>query len=106
MEKKQQPKKKRTPLLNFNINRFSDYEELTELSETKKKIYKRLVEAIQQSLEKKTEIAEIFQINNSSSILLLEKHKWKESLQRAIEFYSENEDYDSCIKCRDIINKL
>jgi hypothetical protein len=106
MAKKKEKPKKKTPLLNFNINRFSDYEELTELSETKNKIYKRLVEAIQQSIDKKSEIAEIFKINETDNILLLEKNKWKNSLENAILFYTEAEDYDNCIKCRDIIKKL
>lgn len=99
-------KKRKVPLLNYNIGSFSDYEVLTELSETKKKIFKGLVEAIVHSNTKELQVAEIFQINETNKVLLLEKDKWKRSLENAMEFYVAIEDYENGIKCRELINNI
>ncbi len=36
----------------------------------------------------------------------LEKDKWQTSLETAIEYYAEKEEYDKCIECRDLITKI
>jgi protein-arginine kinase activator protein McsA len=36
----------------------------------------------------------------------LKKDQWKISLEKALEYYVEKEEYDRCIECRDLINKL
>ena len=36
----------------------------------------------------------------------LEKNNWKPSLENALEYYIEREEYDKCVECRDLINQL
>lgn len=99
-------KKRKVPLLNYNVGSFADYEALTELAETKKKIFRGLLEAIIHSTDKKLEVAEIFQINHTDKVLLLEKGKWKSSLENAMNFFVSIEDYENGIKCRELINNI
>ena len=45
---------------------------------------------------------------NNEEYVVLNKDKWKNSLEKAIQFYSQEEiqDYESCKLCQDLINKL
>jgi hypothetical protein len=48
----------------------------------------------------------LFEVANSDYYLQLNKDKFKPSLETAIEYFVEKEEYDRCIECRDLINKL
>jgi hypothetical protein len=45
---------------------------------------------------------------NSDEYVVLNKDKWKKSLENAIQFYSQEEiqDYESCKLFQELINKL
>jgi hypothetical protein len=45
-------------------------------------------------------------VGNSEYTVELEKDKWQTSLESAIEYYAEKEEYDKCIECRDLITKI
>lgn len=107
MEKSKRTKKRIVPFLNYTVSDFYDYDELAELDETKKLIFNNLRDAITQSIQQKKATADIFMIN-SEEYIVLNKDKWKETLERAIEFYAKEgvEDYESCTFCKELINKL
>jgi len=101
-------KRKKTPILSYSINTINDYEKLTELDSTKSKIFDHLVDAVNYGVSKKMKKVDIFKIQNSDMCISLEKNKWKSSLEEAIKFYSNDsiQNYEKCIECQDIINKI
>ena len=108
MEKKRNKSKKRiVPFLHYTVRDFYEYDQLSEMNETKDVVFKNLYEAISHSLKVKKETADIFMINNDEYVVL-NKDKWKKSLENAIQFYSQEEiqDYESCKLCQELINKL
>jgi hypothetical protein len=109
MEKKKRSKHKKriVPFLNYNVRDFSDYDTLSKTTELKKIVFSSLYEAIKDSIACRKENADIFMINQDEYVVL-NKDKWKDSLQKAIEFFSTEEiqDYESCKLCKDLINKL
>ncbi len=48
----------------------------------------------------------LFEVANSEYYIELEKDKWKSSLENALEYYLEREEYNKCAECRDLINQL
>lgn len=108
MEKKRNKSKKRiVPFLHYTVRDFYEYDQLSEMNETKDVVFKNLYEAIKHSLQAKKETADIFMINNDEYVAL-NRDKWKNSLEKAIQFYSQEEiqDYESCKLYQDLINKL
>jgi len=95
------------PILPYTARVFYEYDQLSEMNETKEVVFKNLYEAIKHSIQSKKETADIFMINNEEYVVL-NKDKWKNSLEKAIQFYSQEEiqDYESCKLCQDLINKL
>jgi len=108
MEKKRNKSKKRTvPFIHYTVRDFYEYDQLSEMNETKDVVIKNYFYAIKHSIQAKKETADIFMINNEEYVVL-NKDKWKNSLEKAIQFYSQEEiqDYESCKLCQDLINKL
>ena len=105
--KKEVKKKRVVPFLNYTVNNFSEYNEISEMPQTRKIVFDNMVEAIKFSIEKNKEEAEIFKLNEDSAVSL-NKKKWGAALEKAIEFYSEPdmEDYEKCKQCKDIIEKI
>lgn len=98
--------KKKIPFIKYTVSKFEDYETLTSLAETKRKVFDRLIESVKDGLTSKKDSVEIFRIYDSDTILHLEKSKWKTSLERAIDFYIEIEDYIKCKECKELIDKI
>ena len=98
--------KKKIPFIKYSATKLEDYEVLTSLSETKKKVFDRLVESISEGVSSKKNSVDIFRIYDSDTVLNLGKDSWKRSLERAIDFYVEQEDYSKCKICKDLIDKI
>ena len=105
--KKEVKKKRVVPFLNYTVNNFSEYDEISEMPQTIKIIFDNMLEAIKFSMEKNKEEADIFKLNEDSAVSLSKK-KWSAALEKAIEFYSKSdvEDYEKCKQCQDIIKKV
>ena len=48
----------------------------------------------------------ICEIKNQNVYVTVEKKDWKESLDRALEFYIHKEEYEECSKIKNLIDKL
>jgi len=105
--KKEVKKKRLVPFLNYTVNEFSEYKEISQMPETQKIVFDNMIEAIKFSLESKKESADIFKLNEDSAVSL-SKDKWIPSLEKAITFYSdpEREDYEKCNQCIELIEKM
>ena len=98
--------KKKIPFIHYQVTKIEDYENITSLITTKKKIFDRLIESVKEGIEQNKQVVPIFKIYNPDQILNLEKEKWQDALKNAILFYTDLEDYEKCIECKRIIEKL
>lgn len=100
-------KKRVVPFLNYSVRNFSEYDIITSMPETHKIVFDNLIDAINFSLHKNKKEADIFKINPDYCVTL-DRSKWKESLEKAIEFYSSEDiqDYEKCKQCKEIIENL
>ena len=98
--------KRKVPVFRVNARSGASYDKLVEVPGLKEVIIEETVIAIREGIKKKKKSTPIFEIAGSDCYLEIEKDKWKSSLENAIEYYVEREDYDKCIECRDLINQL
>lgn len=88
---------------------YGDKEDLVELA-SKEQFVKFILEdslaSITRAINENLEKVELFNILNMSLIVELDKSKYKSVLQRIINYYVQDEDYDKCIEIQSLINKL
>jgi len=77
--------------------------------ETKSKkdsVMKSIVEGITEGIELELESINIAEIKHHNIIISAPKSEWKEGLEKAKDFYIEQEAYEECSKIQKLINKL
>lgn len=98
--------KKKVPFINYTVTKVEDYETLTHMPETKRKVFDRLLESIKDGVKTNKKSVDIFRVYDSDTILILDRDKWKDSLANAIEFYIQVEEYEKCKDCRSLIENI
>jgi hypothetical protein len=98
--------KRKVPIFRINIKPGASFRPLTEIPEIREIVIEETIVAIKEGINKKKKSISLFEIADSDYYVELEKDKWKLSLENAIEYYVEKEDYNKCIECRDLISKL
>ena len=98
--------KRKVPVFRISAKPGASYSVLTEIPEVRQVVIEEMVLAIKDGITKNKKSAPIFEIAGSDCYLEIEKDKWKSSLEGALNYYLESEDYDKCIECRDLISKL
>lgn len=98
--------KRKVPVFRVSIKPGASFRPLTEIPEVKEVVIEETIVAIKEGIKKKKKSISLFEIAGSDYYVELEKDKWKLSLENAIEYYLEKEDYNKCIECRDLIGKL
>tara|TARA_Y100001963_G_C6721034_1_gene419138 strand:+ start:221 stop:487 length:267 start_codon:yes stop_codon:yes gene_type:complete len=73
---------------------------------SKKIIYKSLIEGVSEAMKDNRDKIRICEIKNQNVYVTVEKKDWKESLDRALEFYIHKEEYEECSKIKNLIDKL
>ena len=94
--------KRKIPKITVNV----PFEYFITIPEVKEVVIEEVVVAIKEGIEKKKKSISLFEIANSNYYIDIEKQQWKASLQNALDYYIEKEQYDKCIECRDLISKL
>jgi sRNA-binding regulator protein Hfq len=104
---KKKATKRIIPILKYNVRSFNEYQVLCDSTDTKKIVYKGLIDAIEDSIKRNKKEASIFMIDVDHYVSLNNKN-WKSALINAIDFYSseEIENYEMCQKCVDLINSI
>ena len=98
--------KRKVPVFRVNARPGTSYSKLTEIPELRDIIIEETVLAIKEGIKKKKKSTPIFEIAGSDYYVELEKNNWKPSLENALEYDIEREEYDKCVECRDLINQL
>lgn len=104
---KKKAAKRIIPILKYNVRSFNEYQVLCESTETKKIVYKGLIDAIEDSINRNKKEASIFMLDLDHYVSLNNKN-WKSALTTAMNYFSseEVENYEMCQKCVDLISKI
>ncbi len=98
--------RRKIPVFKVSIEPGADYSQLLEVPEIKQIVLEETVYAIKHGIEKNKESISLFEVAHTDYYIELSKNKWKPSLEKALEYFLEKEEYDRCAEMRDLINKL
>ena len=87
---------RRIPIFEFN----------EELSSKKSQVYKSLVDGVSEAIKLDKEEIKLCEVKNSNTYITVERENWKNSLDSALQFYIDIEEYEQCSKIQKLINKL
>tara|TARA_Y100000589_G_C26830789_1_gene497860 strand:+ start:368 stop:637 length:270 start_codon:yes stop_codon:yes gene_type:complete len=87
---------RRIPIFEFN----------KELNSKKPQVYKSLVDGVTEAINLNKKEIKLCEVKNSNIFITVEKPKWKESLDSALQFYIDKEEYEECSKVKNLIDKL
>jgi len=77
-----------------------------ELSSKKHQVYKSLIEGVSDAIKTDKEEIKLCEVKNSNTYITVEKPEWKQSLDSALQYYINIEEYEQCSKIQKLINKL
>lgn len=97
---------RKIPLFRVQAKPGADYNKLTEMPEIRKVVIEETLCAIEEGIKKKKKKVSLFEIAQSDCYIELENTKYKSALESIMEQYIKEEDYVSCVKVRDLINKI
>ena len=87
---------RRIPIFEFN----------EELSSKKPQVYKSLIDGVTEAIKTNKEIVKLCEVKNTNIFITVEKPEWKNSLDSALQYYVNKEEYEKCSKIKDLIDKL
>ena len=90
-------KKRHIPIISFNE---------VELDRKRPQVYKSLVEGISDAIKDNDSKIELCEVRNSNIYVTVDRRDWKLSLDKALEFYENKEEYEECSKIKNLIDKL
>lgn len=105
-KKAPQKSTRKLPELNYIVRRFADYQNITDNKKTKEFVFMNLVNAIEEGLKTESIKVDLFKLRGSRSSIVLDRSNWKKSLNNAISFFSDIEYYETCSKCKELLNKI
>ena len=77
-----------------------------ELNPKKRQVYKSLIEGVSEAIKTNKKEIELCEVKNSNIYITVEKTKWKSSLDSALQFYIDKEEYEECSRIKNLIDKL
>ena len=87
---------RRIPIFEFNEG----------LNPKKHQVYKSLVEGVSEAIKNKKKEIKLCEVKNSGIFITVEKPEWKKSLDSALQYYINTEEYEECSKIKNLIDKL
>ena len=87
---------RRIPIFEFN----------EELNPKKHQVYKSLIDGVSEAIKLNKKQIKLCEVKNSGVYITVEKTEWKKSLDSALQFYIDIEEYEQCSKIKNLIDKL
>ena len=84
------------PILEFN----------EELSSKRPQVYKSLIEGVSEAIKTNKKEIKLCEVKNTNTYITVEKPEWKASLDSALQYYINREEYEECSKIKNLIDKL
>ena len=72
----------------------------------KPQVYRSLIEGISEAIKTNKEEIKLCEVKNSNTYITVERPEWKVSLDSALQFYINKEEYEECSKIKKLIDKL
>jgi hypothetical protein len=94
------------PLFRVQASPGADYTTLIEMPEIRKVVLSEAVSAIEEGIEKKKASVSLFEVAQTDYYIDIDNTKYKSVLENILTHYVNIEDYDMCIKIRDLIEKI
>lgn len=98
--------RRKVPVFRVNFPPGTSYNVLVETPSVQQIVIEETLFAIKEGINKKKKSIILFEVANSEYYIELKKEQWKPSLENAMEYYVDKEEYNKCIECRELINKL
>ena len=98
--------KRKIPVFRLSMGDGSSYEQVSEHPMVKKIVIEETIFAIKEGIKKKKKSIPLFQISGTTTYVELEKEKWQPTLEKMLETYIQEENYDKCIEIRDLIKQI
>ena len=77
-----------------------------ELKSSKHKVYKSLIDGVTEAIKTNKKEIKLCEVKNANIFITVEKQEWKKSLDSALQFYIDKEEYEKCSKIKNLIEKL
>ena len=77
-----------------------------ELKSSKHKVYKSLIDGVTEAIKTDKKEIKLCEVKNSGVFITVEKQEWKKSLDSALQYYINTEEYEECSKIKNLIDKL
>ena len=87
---------RRIPIFEFN----------EELKSKKHQVYKSLIEGVTEAIKSDKKEIKLCEVKNSGVFITVEKPEWRESIDSALQYYIDTEEYEECSKIKNLIDKL
>jgi hypothetical protein len=97
---------RQVPIFRIIVGEDVSYEDIQDVPEVKQILMKELLYAIKDGIKKRRANVSLFQINDSNYIIGLNKKQWKPSLETALKYYEDQEEYKVCSEIKQIIDSL
>ena len=98
--------KRETPILHFNCFTEEGFQHIESLLPIQEVVHKGAVEAISYAISENKKVAEIFKLQDYISIVVINKKDWKSTLNNAMMFYAQNDNFDKAIECQNLIGLI
>jgi hypothetical protein len=99
------PIRQKYKALKRKVTLYPNYKEYLTLNETRQGFCEYAILSIEEAIKRNDNIARLFIINNSHEFQL-DKTEWIETLNNIIKIYQEQEQYEKCVDCLNLIKKL
>ena len=77
-----------------------------ELKSSKHQVYKSLIDGVSEAIKNNKTEVKLCEVKNSNIFITVEKQAWKNSLDSALQYYINTEEYERCSKIKDLIEKI
>jgi hypothetical protein len=98
--------KRKIPVFRVSLSDGVTYEQVSSHPEIRKVVIEETIFAIKEGVKNKKKSIPLFQIAGTTTYLELEKEKWQPTLEKILDQYIEDENYDKCIEIRDLIKQI
>tara|TARA_B100000214_G_scaffold307861_1_gene239155 strand:+ start:199 stop:468 length:270 start_codon:yes stop_codon:yes gene_type:complete len=82
------------------------FEGSEELSSKKPQVYRSLIEGVSEAIKTDKKEIKLCEVKNTNIFITVEKPEWKDSLDSALQYYIDKEEYEQCSKIKNLIDKL
>lgn len=107
INRKYQSRKRIIPKIYIKFNDNYNFNNIIELlPPLKKAIIEETIKAIEYGVRKKQNTIELFEINNTNKCFYLDRKNWKPSLEKIMNYYIKEEEYNKCIEIQELIKKI